>query len=133
MARKITYKEFYRSMKEDGLSDSEIKNLFISVQEASASARAWVIEWFFGGGYPKEQVEGITATFLIEEYGMNPINAFLTLNWLQEDPQAAKYFLVKKHVAPMITDAVEEKMLAFLDGRACTGSGENENPGEIEV
>ena len=114
MARRITYKEFYRTIKDETLSDREAHQLFLAVKDSNADVKKWFIDWYRGDGYPSVVVEGITAEFLAEEYGMNPVNAFLTLDWLREEPQAAKYFLVKRHMAPMITEEVEAEMQEFL-------------------
>ena len=114
MARRITYKEFYRTINDETLSDRDVRRLFLAVKDSNTDVKKWFIDWYCGDGYPSVTVEGITAEFLAEEYGMNPVNAFLTLDWLREDPRAAKYFLVKRHMPPMITEEVEAEMQEFL-------------------
>lgn len=43
------------------------------------------------------QVEGYTLKRLAEEHGMNPIAAFLTLDWLVKEPEAALASLARGH------------------------------------
>jgi predicted nucleic acid-binding protein len=46
-------------------------------------------QWWWHGTSPNRSIEGYTFDSLIEGSGMNPIAAFLTLDWLERDPQRA--------------------------------------------
>src|SRR5258707_7292228 len=46
-------------------------------------------EWWRNGTSPDLSVQGYTFGSLTERGGMNPIAAFLTLDWLERDPQRA--------------------------------------------
>jgi hypothetical protein len=55
------------------------------------------ITWWHEGTLPVLEVAGYTLHTLMEEHGMNPIAAFLTLDWLVRDPQSARASLEKGH------------------------------------
>lgn len=92
---KVTYKEFESYLKKDGYSAGEIDHLFHAVKAMDRESRMWVLRWFVNGTLPDIEVEGVTAGFLIEKCGYKPLNAFIVLDWLKSDPQAAKYFILK--------------------------------------
>lgn len=46
-------------------------------------------DWVFDGLFPSIVIEGYSYTILTNEYGMKPIGAFLTLDWLTRDPDKA--------------------------------------------
>lgn len=45
--------------------------------------------WLNKGVLPDLKIEGYSYQVLINDYGMKPIGAFLTLDWLCRDPQKA--------------------------------------------
>lgn len=47
-------------------------------------------KWWALGVIPETEVEGYTLISLMRDYDLNPIAAFLTLDWLTKDPMAAK-------------------------------------------
>ena len=100
MANKITFKEFNALLKKENFySDREIRHLFNAIRQTDKETRKWIIDWFFTGEYPTKVVEQITVRELIDEFGFKPINAFITIDWLKHDPEAAKYFIMQ---APLI-------------------------------
>ncbi len=46
--------------------------------------------WWLTGEIPGSEIEGYTVSRLQGEYSMNPIAAFLTLDWLIRDPEIAR-------------------------------------------
>ena len=46
-------------------------------------------QWLLTGEDPAMELEGFTFSMLKDSFGMTPIGAFLTLNWLAEDPKEA--------------------------------------------
>lgn len=61
------------------------------------------MDWYFGAGYPADIIEGVTVQMLVEEAGLKPMNAFIAMDWLMKDPEAAKFALT--HVK---SSAIEE-------------------------
>ena len=51
--------------------------------------------WLNHGKLPIIEIEGYTYSILINDYGMKPVGAFLTLDWICRDPQKAILSLKK--------------------------------------
>jgi hypothetical protein len=51
------------------------------------------IDWWFNEIKPSIKLEGYTFERLTDSYKMNPIAAFLTLDWLSRDPKQARISL----------------------------------------
>lgn len=45
--------------------------------------------WLSEGIVPKIKFEGYSFKDLVHQYGMKPVGAFITLDWLKRDPQNA--------------------------------------------
>ena len=114
---RITYREFQRFMKQDGYTEKEIRHLFNTIRKMDRESRRWVIRWFHEGEFPKKEVEGVTVEWLIKELNYKPINAFIAINWLKEDPAAAKYFMVKQRAGVDPSKEVGSEMKEFLEQR----------------
>lgn len=110
--RKITYQDYARYLQSEGYSSAETRNLYEEMKRLDPQVRRWMIDWFYGGGYPADAIEGVTVQFLVEEVGMKPMNAFISMDWLKKDPEAAKYALTHaKTPLPMEkTDEMPEHM-----------------------
>lgn len=51
--------------------------------------------WLNEGRLPNFEIEGYSYSVLVNDYGMKPVGAFLTLDWLCRDPQKASLSLKK--------------------------------------
>ena len=127
MARRITYKAFGAFMIKNGYTEKEIKHLFATVKAMDKETRKWFIDWFEGKGFPNKQVEGITVEYLVKNYGLKPVNAFIVIDWLKTDPQAAKYFMLKIPTEVTISDKTANEMRAFLKDKNHKNDSEPEN------
>lgn len=115
MKRIITYRQFRGFLESEGYAENEIRHLFGAVKSMDRETRHWVVEWMYEGVLPKKEVENVTAEFLINECGYQTINAFIILDWLKADPQAAKYFVAKLPHSDMTPDErVSQEMEEFL-------------------
>src|SRR5258708_27709380 len=75
-------------------------------------------EWWRNGTSPDLSVQGYTFGSLTERGGMNPIAAFLTLDWLERDPQRATTSLRRgrDRIALRSENPANERRLAlYLD------------------
>jgi hypothetical protein len=63
----------------------------------SPPVREAFISWWDGGPLPSLEISGETVRTLMDQHGQQPIAAFLTLDWLQRDPVAARRVLRKGH------------------------------------
>ena len=105
MKKRISYREFKSFLKKSNYyTDREIRHLFNSVKQLDKETKSWVIDWFNTGEYPVKEVEQVTVRSLVEDFGYKPIAAFIAIDWLKQDPKAAKYFMIK--IAKTDPDAV---------------------------
>lgn len=58
--------------------------------------------WWGSGHFPDIEVEGYSIESLMKEFGMNPIAAFLALDWLIRDPETARA-LIKRGFDRIVT------------------------------
>jgi hypothetical protein len=65
--------------------------------ELSGAVREAFDHWWTSGEPPELEIGGFTLVRLAVEHGMNPIAAFLTLDWLARDPAAAHASLGRGH------------------------------------
>lgn len=105
--RKITYHDFTKFLKEEGYTSAEAWHLYWEMKKLDPKVRRWVVEWFYEGTYPAESVEGVTVPMMVNDGGMKPLNAFIAIDWLIKDPEAAKYALTHM-VQPLPVKAPEE-------------------------
>ncbi|MBR6777612.1 MAG: hypothetical protein IKM27_07685 [Clostridia bacterium] len=96
MAKRLTFRDFKSHLEKDNFyTEKEIRHLFNAVKQMDKETKGWVINWFFTGEYPSKEVEQVTVRALVEEFGYKPLNAFIAIDWLKQDPAAAKYFMVQ--------------------------------------
>lgn len=69
------------------------KRLTVSAPSVQEAFRTWSIS----GAIPDLAVDGYTVPLLMEQHGMNPIAALLTLDWLLREPDRASDSLRKGH------------------------------------
>ena len=91
-------KIFYARESDQKIEISDGESMVISNNQPYAmSAPAAVLDRgvFVPLDFVKEYIEGITVEYLVKNYGLKPVNAFIVIDWLKTDPQAAKYFMLK--------------------------------------
>ena len=108
---RVTYRDFCAVFSQEGYTFSEVRHLFTALQSMDRQSRKWFIDWFFNGTLPGEVVEGVTAEYLIDKLKCKPLNAFIILNWLKEDPETAKYFVMK---IPFLFDPQENSQQYYV-------------------
>jgi hypothetical protein len=60
------------------------------LEASDPRVRATFWRWWQGGGVDDElRIEGYTAARLVAEKGLNPLAAFVTVDWLCRDPELA--------------------------------------------
>ena len=112
---KIGRKEFFMALENEGYTKQELKHLFHVVRHMDKKVRKWVIDWFGGKGYPKDRIEGVTVMDLVEKQGLKPLNAFIVMNWLLTDPDAAKYSLTRPGLELMIDEITKKEILEQME------------------
>lgn len=132
---KIVFSSFRDKMKEFyGYSDIQIKHLFNAIKNMDNETRLWVIKWFNNDVFPDKEIEGITVETLIDKHGYKPMNAFIIIDWLKNDPKAAKYFVLKRHEDLEISNETGKKMEEFLikNGKKSVGYADDVALEDIE-
>ena len=127
---KISYKDFKACLEIDGYSAGEIDHLFNAVKSMDSTSRAWVIRWLNKGMLPDDEIEGVTAAYLIEELKYKPINAFIVLDWLKTDPEAAKYHILKITSPIPPSESVGREMAKYIDEARALSAAESINTQE---
>lgn len=92
---KIDRDTFFEVMDGSQYSPKELGYLFSRIVKMNALSRKWLIDWMMGKGLPTQKVEGLSVEDLVTEQNMKPLNAFLSIDWLMENPSAAKYYLTR--------------------------------------
>lgn len=130
---RISFKEFHRFLSEDDYTDREIRHLFHAVKAMDQESRRWVLRWFNQGSYPDQEIEGVTAKYLVETCGYRPLNALIILDWLKADPQAAKYFVLKIPSTIPPGEAIGEEIEKIMEaeGISVQKAEEEEELGDI--
>ena len=130
---RISFKEFHRFLSEDDYTDKEIRHLFHAVKAMDQESRRWVLRWFNQGSYPDQEIEGVTAKYLVETCGYRPLNALIILDWLKADPQAAKYFVLKIPSTIPPGEAIGEEIEKIMEaeGRSVQQAEEEAELGDI--
>lgn len=130
---RISFKEFHRFLSEDDYTDKEIRHLFHAVKAMDQESRRWVLRWFNQGSYPDQEIEGVTAKYLVETCGYRPLNALIILDWLKADPQAAKYFVLKIPSTIPPGEAIGEEIEKIMEaeGMPVQKAEEEEELGDI--
>ena len=82
-------------LKEEAYPAHMIENTVAKLERLQPSVASSFSTWINEGKIPEAVVEGFTYATLINDYGMTPIGAFLTLDWLVRDPQKASASLKK--------------------------------------
>ena len=121
MKSKLYYSYFRKAMLND-YSEKEIRQLFNSVRKMDAESRRWVAAWLNGEGYPKAEIEKFDIYYLIDKCNFRPINAMIILDWLKNEPEAAKFSLQHYLVNKESDVKIKEK-----DDDPCTDDFDEEN------
>ena len=128
MKYKMTRMEFESRMDGEGYSLRELKHLFKVVCEMDSKVRRWTVLWLLGRGFPQDFIEGVSVPMLVEE-GYKPMSAFIIMDWLIKDPEAAKYSLTR-HASPMEVDketAAELRTILVEEGLLAQEVSEDED------
>lgn len=83
-----TIKQFL--MDDQGYSDREAEVAAQGLLESQPVIREAYATWRETGVLPEFNIAGMTGQMLMERYGLKPVAALLTLDWLLVDPEAAR-------------------------------------------
>ena len=105
----ISYIKLYKKMQEEGFSALQAFRNMGRIRKMDPSILKALQEWL-EGGYPVLTVNGVSFEELVEEEDMNPIRAFLMLDWIHREPASAmRYMAVERYVGKDIQLSESEK------------------------
>lgn len=87
--------EIIRILKEEGYPDFMLEKTTDKIEAFSSVVQKAFEEWCNNKQQPNIVVEGFAFTDLRTQWGMKPISAFITLDWLLREPESAKNALTK--------------------------------------
>ena len=76
-------------LKEENYPAHMIENTIAKLEKLQPSVDAMFSTWVNTGKIPTVSIEGYTYSTLVRDYGMKPVGAFLTLDWLVREPERA--------------------------------------------
>ena len=82
-------------LKEERYPEYMIDNTIAKLEHLQPNIASIFAEWATTGKIPEISIEGYTFSTLTHNFGMKPIGAFLTLDWLVREPQRARAALKK--------------------------------------
>lgn len=78
-------------------TEEEAEQLLYTAGKMKPENRRLLADWAEGKGGLEKTVKGISGFDLTGSYGMNPVQAIVTLDWLERNPRAAISFLTHPH------------------------------------
>lgn len=87
--------EIIRILKEEGYPDFMLEKTTDKIEAFSIAVAEAFDNWSKDKSQPNISIEGFTFTDLVTQWGMKPIGAFITLDWLLREPESAKNALTK--------------------------------------
>lgn len=76
-------------LKEEEYPEHMVENTLRKLNNLQPEVLKALQSWIDNGSMPDVCIEGYTFSKLASDYGMKPIGAFLTLDWLCREPQKA--------------------------------------------
>lgn len=111
-AQKLKLREYLKAKCE--YSERETMQAVSAVEKMTPDLQADLMEYLVTGRITPVVIEGVTVTDLMEKSGMNPITAFLSLDYLKTDPEEAKYILTRKKEELVVDEKRVEELKARL-------------------
>lgn len=82
-------------LKEESYPEYMIDQTANKLENLSPKTRCAFEQWQLDGKNPTLTLENYTFKVLVEDFGMKPVGAFLTLDWLEREPEHAVKALSK--------------------------------------
>ena len=115
--KKLTYYSFRKLFNDTDYHEKEIIRLYASVKKMDKEILSYYIDWVNTGEYPQITIENFDLKFLIEEYGLEPTNAFLVLSCLKTDPATARYVLLSHPQGISLSQDEKDRLREFAQSR----------------
>ena len=78
-----------KKLTDEGCPSFMISGMVEKIKAMDTELLAFFFHWCDNGKTPDIEIEGFTFESLINDYDMNSVGAFLTLDWLCKEPEKA--------------------------------------------
>jgi hypothetical protein len=82
-----------RLVEQYGYSEAQARNTVTKLARSSEEIREAFWRWWQTGELDSPAIQGYTVKQIVDDHGINPVGAYLALDWLRRDPQQARKFL----------------------------------------
>lgn len=77
-------------LKKEGYPKDSFEPTISKINEFHVDIKKLFEDWLENSTIPKIEIEGYSYDKLVQDFQMKPIGAFITLNWLKNEPEKAK-------------------------------------------
>lgn len=88
-------KQIIEILKEEAYPEYMIEQTANKLENLVPEIKDVFEQWHLDGAIPSITLEGYTYQDLVNFYGMKPVGAFITLDWLKREPEKAARALEK--------------------------------------
>ena len=104
----VNYNKLSKRLKDDyHYTTGEVLHTVWGLIGCKPEVKEAFVKWFNDGIEPRLIIEGVTWSQLVNERGLNPYNAFLTINFLMKDPSTG-FALLPRNIGRMESVRVDE-------------------------
>lgn len=112
----ISYRRLMNYLADDmGYEERRAKRTIAALRRAEPSILKAFLIWFYTGDFPRESLYGINVKALCDRRGLDPVTAFLTVDWAARDPQSAKTALSRGHDALVFSEEDQKHFQEIMD------------------
>ena len=82
-------------LKDEGYPAFMVEKTIVKIENFCPLMKSTFEKWARTSECENIAVEGYSFSSLIDKYGMTPVGAFITLDWLSREPECAKTSLIR--------------------------------------
>lgn len=97
-----------------GYTELQVRQTIEAVNQMNQELRKQLMEFLVTKQLPRTVIEEVTLRDFIEKLDMNPITAFLALDYLLTNPEEAKYILTKRQEKLEIDEQIAQEKLDMM-------------------
>ena len=102
---RISYKRLLNYLTDNlGYSEIRAKRTISALRRSDSCILEAFLRWFYTSKFPKETLYGVNVKALCDRRSLDPVTAFLTVDWVAREPQAAKKALSTGHDSLILKD-----------------------------
>ena len=82
-------KQIIKILKEESYPEYMIEQTADKIENLENEIKEVFEKWHLDGTFPTIKLEGYSFQDLVDQFGMKPVGAFITLDWLKREPEKA--------------------------------------------